>query len=154
MLLPRQVHDTNVSISAALQPKGKPAQVLELVLGEGMLVCSKETWDEIASRLMRPRFDRLVSRVARLEFLAALREDAEWVEISGAPQGCRDPADDKVLETALVGKADCIVTGDKDLAAMRPIGEDRSPAKVADTMHRGIAIIRPAEYLWLSSGKP
>ena len=34
--------------------------------------------------------------------------------------GCRDPKDDKLLETALLGRADCLVTGDQDLLVMSP----------------------------------
>ncbi len=34
--------------------------------------------------------------------------------------GCRDPEDDKFLETAVNGNADCLITGDKDLLAMHP----------------------------------
>lgn len=147
MRLPRQVHDTNVSISAALQPKGKPARVLAVVLAEGMLVYSDATWEEIASRLMRAKFDRLLSRESRLEFLAALREDADWVDITGAPQGCRDPDDDKVLETAIVGHADCIITGDNDLLAMRPIGASGFAAPLEGVAIRGVAVLRPAEFL-------
>ncbi len=37
--------------------------------------------------------------------------------------GCRDPDDDKLLETALMGTADCIVTGDQDLLVMSPFQE-------------------------------
>ena len=31
-----------------------------------------------------------------------------------------DPDDDKLLETALMGAADCLVTGDRDLLGMSP----------------------------------
>jgi putative PIN family toxin of toxin-antitoxin system len=33
---------------------------------------------------------------------------------------CRDPDDDKFLETALNGEADCLVSGDADLLALDP----------------------------------
>jgi predicted nucleic acid-binding protein len=33
-------------------------------------------------------------------------------------QGCRDPEDDKLIETALVGKADALVTQDNDHLTM------------------------------------
>ena len=35
--------------------------------------------------------------------------------------GCRDPDDDKLLGTALMGEADCLITGDRDLLGMSPI---------------------------------
>ena len=45
----------------------------------------------------------------------------------------RDPKDDKFLEAAVNGRADVIVTGDKDLLDLDPF--------------RGIAIVTPAAYL-------
>jgi uncharacterized protein len=46
---------------------------------------------------------------------------------------CRDPDDDRILEVALNGRADIIITGDEDLLALSP--------------WRGIAILTPAQYL-------
>ncbi len=40
--------------------------------------------------------------------------------VLGAKLGCRDPTDDKLLETALLGRADCLITGDRDLLMMSP----------------------------------
>ena len=34
--------------------------------------------------------------------------------------GCRDLDDDKFLETALQGSADCLIAGDRDLLEMSP----------------------------------
>jgi predicted nucleic acid-binding protein len=34
--------------------------------------------------------------------------------------GCRDASDDKFLETALVGHADAVLSGDADLLEMHP----------------------------------
>ena len=48
-------------------------------------------------------------------------------------RACRDPDDDKLLELAVNGAADFIVTGDDDLLVMNPF--------------RGIAIVTPAEFL-------
>ena len=54
----------------------------------------------------------------RAVWLAQLEAVSGWISIAGAKLGCRDPDDDKVLETALMGEADCLVTG----AAPRPFG--------------------------------
>jgi predicted nucleic acid-binding protein len=51
----------------------------------------------------------------------------------GARLGCRDPDDDKVLEVALMGGADCIVTGDQDLLELASF--------------RGLPILTPANFL-------
>lgn len=57
----RIVLDTNVPISAALIASSKPFAVLCHVLDTGVLVFSNETFEEITTRLMRPKFDRYVS---------------------------------------------------------------------------------------------
>ena len=46
---------------------------------------------------------------------------------------CRDPKDNKFLELAVAGNADCIVTGDKDLLVLNSF--------------RNIQIITPKEFL-------
>ena len=85
-----------------------------------MLIFSDETFAELLARLARPKFDRYVNQVIRRQFLSDLAAVAEWVTITGAVRACRDPDDDKVLETAISGEADCIVTGDRDLLALDP----------------------------------
>jgi hypothetical protein len=51
---------------------------------------------------------------------------------------CRDPKDNKFLETTLNGKADPILTGDSDLLALHP--------------WQGIAILSSARYLKRGEG--
>ena len=104
----------------------------------GALLFCDETFDELRSRLGRSKFDAYVSRNARAVFLAQLTMVAEWVSIAGGKLGCRDPDDDKLLETALAGGADCLVTGDRDLLEMDPF--------------RGIPVLAPTGFL-VSVGK-
>ena len=85
-----------------------------------MLLFSDQTFDELQTRLRLPKFDRYVSPEGRAVYLAQLEAVSEWVPIAGAKLGCRDPDDDKLLETALMGAADCLVTGDRDLLEMSP----------------------------------
>jgi predicted nucleic acid-binding protein len=48
-------------------------------------------------------------------------------------RACRDPREDKFLEVAVHGRADVIVTGDRDLLDLNPFRE--------------IEILTPTEYL-------
>ena len=64
---------------------------------------------------------------SRAAFGAPLAAVAERVPIAGARLGCRDPTDDKILEKALMGHADHLVTGGSDLLAEK----DRLPAGLA-----------------------
>ena len=133
------VLDTNVLISAVLRPDGPPRTVVDTVRSEnGVLLFSDETFEELRSRFHRPKFDRYVGREVRAVYLAQLEAVSEWVSIAGAKLGCRDRDDDKLLETALMGEADCLVTGDRDLLEMSPFN---------DTL-----ILTPAGFLDLRSG--
>ena len=130
----RLVVDTNVLISAALRPQGQPRRVLEAVRAtNGAFLFCDETFYELRSRLGRSKFGAYVSRNTRAVFLAQLTMVAEWVSIAGSKLGCRDPDDDKVLETALAGGAGCLVTGDRDLLEMHPF--------------RGIPVLTAAAFL-------
>ncbi|MDE0673409.1 MAG: putative toxin-antitoxin system toxin component, PIN family [Caldilineaceae bacterium] len=93
--------------------------------------------EEIADVMSRARFDKYVSSEERALFLAALLDASEVVEIVDSIRICRDPKDDKILELAISGNADCIVTGDDDLLALNPF--------------RGVAIVTPADFLQASS---
>ena len=130
----RVVLDASVLISALLQPKGPPRRAVETVrVGGGRLLFSDETYDEVRTRVLRPKFDRYVDRDLREAFVRQLMPVSEWVAITGAAMGCRDSKDDKVLETALIGRADAIVTGDEDLLVMHPF--------------RGIPVLRATTFL-------
>jgi putative PIN family toxin of toxin-antitoxin system len=119
MKVERTVLDTNILISAMLTPV-TPFRVLDWVLENGVLIFSDETFRELADRIGKRKFDRYVSQSRRLEMLADFRAVAEWTSINGALHACRDPDDDKFLETALSANADCIVTGDADLLTLNP----------------------------------
>jgi predicted nucleic acid-binding protein len=58
---------------------------------------------------------------------------AESVAIIERIAACRDPNDDKFLELAVNGRADLIVSGDRDLVALNPF--------------RGIPIVTPAIFV-------
>jgi putative PIN family toxin of toxin-antitoxin system len=129
----RFVLDSNVLISAALSAGGRPRAAVDRVREIGVLLFSDPTWSGLVSRLKRSKFDRWVSPQVRLAFLEALLDFAEWTEISAAEMGCRDPADDRFLETAETGEGEAIVTGDADLLALHP--------------WRDIPILTPVEFL-------
>lgn len=132
MTTSRYVVDTNVLISAAISPHGPSRAALNRIVADARLLFSEETFAELATRLMRAKFEKWVSRQARLDYLVQLSEFAHWVEIDGTMMGCRDPADDNFLETAMVGRADGIVSGDADLLVMDPF--------------RGIPVLAPGDW--------
>lgn len=115
----RVVLDTNVLISGALWSGGAPRSVVNAIAGQnGMLLFSDETFEELHTRLMKEKFDAYAGRPLRAAFLSRVRAVSQWVWIAGTVMGCRDPDDDKLLETALMGDADVLVSGDRDLLEM------------------------------------
>ena len=88
---------------------------------------------ELADVLGRPRFDPYVTIRERQEFLRLFNRIADRIPITRVIQVCRDPKDDKLLELALNGTAQLIITGDADLLALYPF--------------HGIEILNPASYL-------
>ena len=123
-------------MSALLFNESAPGRALIRALDTGTILVSAALVQELQDVLNRPQFDRYVTREERDEFLMAFMREAELVEITETVEACRDPKDDQILELAVSGSADCIVTGDDDLLTLNPF--------------RRIAIITPADFLRVS----
>jgi len=118
---PEWVIDTNVLISAALSARGAPARLVQLVLERGVLVFSQPTFEELKTRLYRPKFDTYISLELREAVLHDLSAAARWVAIGEPARYCRDRSDDMFIETALAARAGLVVSGDQDLLQALPI---------------------------------
>ena len=96
----RIVLDTNIFISALLQPNGLPAHILTVALaGERVRLCiSAEIYSEYEEVIRRPRFRRSEPEIA--DVLRAIREQALWLKPSQEVRACSDPDDDMFLECA------------------------------------------------------
>lgn len=107
----RVVLDTNVVISALLQPQGLPAEVLLITLaGKAAQLCiSGEVYAEYEEVIRRPRFKRGENEIANT--LRAIRQAGIWVKPSQRLRGCSDPDDDVFLECAQAARAHYLVTG-------------------------------------------
>jgi uncharacterized protein len=70
--------------------------------------------------LGRKKFDRFLTVEERDEFLETFVDRAILIDIIEKVQECRDPKDDKILELALNGQAQYIISGDKDLLVLNP----------------------------------
>ena len=142
-LAKRVVVDTNVWLSAALSAAGAPSQLLRRVLIAGVPVFSEATFDELSTRIWKPKFDRYLSIEAHQGILHDIRALGHWVEIPqaiAAQRYSRDADDDKFIHTALAGDAMWLVTGDQDLLSIK-----------ADL---GVRIVDPAQALRLRDFLP
>lgn len=115
------VIDTNILISAVLSSQGAPAKLVQSALSQHRLVFSQATFDELRTRIYRPKFDRYISLEDRERLLRDFNACAVWVEIGEPGQYCRDRDDDHFIEAALKAQADYLVSGDKDLLEAPPV---------------------------------
>ncbi len=107
----RAVLDTNVIVSALLQPLGAPARVFLLAVSGSIQLCvSGNVYAEYEEVTRRPRF-RLTETVIA-STLGAIREKGYWVRPAETIlAACPDPDDDIFLECAAAAQADYLVTG-------------------------------------------
>ena len=127
----KAVFDTNIFISAiALPGSWAEEAVLRVVENDVRLVISKEIILETLDVLAR-KFDRNAEELARVAvYLADL---AEVVTPRRRLKVLKDDPDNRILECAVTGKVDVIVTGDQ---AMLRLG-----------VYRGIRILSLREFL-------
>lgn len=129
----RIVVDTNVLISGVLSETSTPARAVERALTDGQLLASTATLRELMETLLSSKFDAYVSREKRDALLLRLAPLVEIVTVVQMVHASRDGTDDKFLDVALNGRADVLVTGDRELLELNPF--------------RGIAILTPADYI-------
>ena len=115
------VIDTNILISAALTSQGAHAKLGQLVLAQHRLVFSQATFDELRTRIYRPKFDQYISLEDRERLLRDFSACAVWVEPGEPGRYCRDRDDDHFIEAALKAQADDLVSGDKHLLEAPPV---------------------------------
>ena len=116
--------DTNVWVSALINPRGYPAKLKEAwARGQFQAVVSVALLDELAEVLSRPRIRNKYELNADEigEFLRLLSARSLRVTPTGQVKVCRDPDDDAILETALLGQARYAVSRDDDVKRDRDL---------------------------------
>lgn len=132
----RVVLDTNVMVSAILG--GTTGKILDFWLAERFeLIVSDAVLKEYRDVLTRPKF--AFDKDTINEIVYYIFTKAAFVTVNQAVHMIsRDYADNRFLEAAIAGKADCIVSGDRHLL---DLGQ-----------YRSIPIIKPNEFLRRLSG--
>jgi putative PIN family toxin of toxin-antitoxin system len=127
---PRVVFDTNIFLSA-FTFGGNPEAAFEMVrAGRLQLVVSPAILAEVAS-ILKNKFAWDDEDIR--EALMAVGRHAEFVKPEKRLRVLEDDADNRVLECAVEGRADWIISGDHYLLDMREF--------------RGIAIVRVSDFL-------
>ena len=119
----RALLDTNVLVSTAIKPAGKPALIFQLAGVRFDLLTCERVLAELAEVLGRPHIQRkyknLVTAQRREQFLAVVQSLATLVEARTKLSVASDPADNEVLAGAVDGQADFLVTGDPHLLVVK-----------------------------------
>ena len=110
------VFDTNVLVSALVFPGGRGEAALRRIVEErDALLISPPILDELLVVLAR-RFARDAEELARIAVL--LSDLAQTVRPRARLKVAADDPDNRILECAVAGHADAIVTGDRALLAL------------------------------------
>lgn len=118
----RIIIDTNLWISFLITKDF--AQIDEILFSKhGILVFSQELLDEFLEVARRPKFRRFFSNTDIEELLETIDEYADFVKVQTQIEICRDPKDNFLLSLSVDGKADYLLTGDKDLLELTKFGE-------------------------------
>lgn len=127
------VLDTNVLIAAAFK-EGLSREILNRAIDQDLnLIISENIITELSNKL----YEKFHWKKEDLEiYLDTLRESAEIVD----PQTkvsviARDPDDNKILEAAVEGHSNLIVSIDQDLLKLKA--------------YQGIAIVHPKTLAWI-----
>jgi uncharacterized protein len=121
--------DTNVLVSA-FSSRGTCHEVLEHCVRRHSLLTSGFILRELRTALVEKA--GFLPREAG-EIVLLLQDRMETVEPTALPSDvCRDPADVPILGTAVAGRCDYLITGDKDLLELREF--------------RGVAILSPGGF--------
>ena len=124
--------DTNVLVSALIQPEGIPARILDLILsGQVKIVLDNRIYAEYQDVLLRPEFGFAPELAdGLLEFLLQSGERVYSIKTSVA---LPDVYDGKFLEVAIDGTANFLVTGNLKHFPRR--------------QRRGVRVVSPREFL-------
>lgn len=106
------VLDTNVFVSALRSGGGASRQVLRRILqGHAMPLFGNALWQEYQDLLGRDVWTPVTTPEERLQVLAALAQAGRWVHVYyGWRPNLRDEGDNHLIELAVAGNAEAVVT--------------------------------------------
>ncbi len=133
----RVVLDTNVWISGIFFSRGAPARLLRRWRDERyVVVMTSATLEELEKVLQRKTVQFGAAPDLAVEWMRYVEAYVTIVTVKTNFKGTsRDPKDDMILEAAVAGLAEYLVTGDKDLLVLKEF--------------MGTPIVTPKEFLRL-----
>ena len=114
--------DTNLWVSFIISNKLNVLDPL-LFAGNTRLLFSTELITEIQETITKPKLKKYFKTNTLEEMFYAFEPFIDLVEVEGIITICRDPKDNFLLALAKDGKADYLLTGDKDLLELKKFGK-------------------------------
>lgn len=139
----RIVLDSNILLRAIISPGGPARAVYQLIQRPHVLVTSMPLLADLGDALRYPRarrrhrhddaeIDRLVLNIYKVSTYISLPA------VRTLPGVCRDPDDDWIIDTAIVGQADVLCTCDNDLF---------DPVVIRHCQSHGVEVMRDPDLL-------
>jgi uncharacterized protein len=118
----RIVVDTNVFVSILIRPGAAFLSFVDYIDQHATILYSTETLTELIDVLRRDKFAKYTTPADVAAFVKWIADAGELVTVEEAVSGSRDPKDNKFLALAIAGRAEYLVSGDKDLLVLSHIG--------------------------------
>lgn len=129
----KAVIDTNIWVSALLNP-GTARQIVHYLQADGFQnVCSNELLAELFRVISRPKITATVSLDDIDELLTLIQDKALFIDLNSIPVVSRDPKDNIFLACAIDSKSEFLVSGDQDLLCL--------------SEYKDTKIVTPAQFL-------
>ncbi len=123
----RVVLDTNVLISATLFAGSESQKLVEELSGQGVGICGSEEileeYEEIVTREFIIKKGQTKWKENLPSVMSQLRRQMDMIQVSNRLKASRDPQDDKIIECALAGGCEYLVSYDADLLDLREYGK-------------------------------
>ena len=116
--------DTNLWVSFIISNKQNLLDTF-LFYEQARLLFSVELIAEIKQTITKPRLQKYFSTNALEEMLSTFEPFIDFIEVESIVTICRNPNDNFLLTLAKDGKADYLLTGDKDLLELKKFGKTR-----------------------------
>jgi hypothetical protein len=133
----RIVMDTNVVVSGLLAPGGPPGRIVDLwVESKITVVVCRALIEEYFDVMLRPKFKKVGTIIERQDLLTGLLEMENSIFVYPKTRLDvikDDPDDNRILECAVEGEVQYIISGDDHLLAIKEF--------------QGIPIVSPAKFI-------
>lgn len=112
--------DTNLWISFLITHK---LDIIDSLIEKGKikLIFSNELIEEFLIVANRPKFEKYFSNSDIKELLRLFKDYGKLIKVKSSVKECRDIKDNFLLNLAVDGKVDFLVTGDKDLLILEKV---------------------------------